>query len=173
MQHSSYLISIVVVALTFHKSILSWTLQIISQDVILILWFDTVVQVLRDVYILFCYCPLPTPLIACDLDFIGTKNLTKSCWVIVEKWFAEVVEVLRCEFKEHLKLTLLDFLKYIFVIEWFVELWFSFTSWNICPILRANQRLQKVMMTTTIEPSQGFKLFGEQYLNLEVCSFDF
>lgn len=53
----------------------------------------------------------------CNLDLVGTKDLAKSAWVVMEEGFAQVVEILWGEFKEHFELGLLDFLEHILVVK--------------------------------------------------------
>jgi hypothetical protein len=74
-----------------------------------------------------------------DFNLEGSQDLAKCARVIMEKRLAQVVEILRSEFNEHLELRLLDLFEDIFVIEGPVKLRLCLSTGDSCPFLRLDE----------------------------------
>ena len=70
--------------LLLDESVHSGTLQIVSENVELILWFYSIVKILSDVYVFLRGCLLAT-LVCCNLDLISSQNFAKSSWIVMEE----------------------------------------------------------------------------------------
>ena len=74
-----------VLGLLFDKAVDCGALQVIAQDVELVLWLYSIVQVLCDVHVLFGNGLLAILLLRGHLDLVGAEDLAKGSRLVVEE----------------------------------------------------------------------------------------
>ncbi len=77
-------------------------------------------------------------------NFINSYYFCQSAGVIMKKWLANIIKILRCKFQKHFKFLPPDFLHHILLIKSFLERRLCFSSGDIFPTEGAHHWLYKI-----------------------------
>ncbi len=81
-----------ILGLLFDEAVDCGALQVIAQDVELVLRLDSIVQVLRDVHVLFRHSLLAILSVRGNLDLVDAEDFAEGGRLVVEERLAQVVD---------------------------------------------------------------------------------
>ncbi len=76
--------------------------------------------------------------------------------------FAHVVKILWSKINEPIELIFLDFFEHILVVEWAIEFRFSLSTCDSRPLLCLDERLNEIILGSTVEPAKRFKFLCKE-----------
>ena len=100
-----------------------------------------------------------------------TKGLSDGSWTLLGKGSAQVFKVALAHLIKHLDFILIDAFEDVFVVERLEERRFRLSSRIVFPNVRAEHRVQEVVIRTTVELTQGLKLLRAIHLHEVVKLF--